>query len=61
MSDRIGDAWLAYCERLGVATVDLRPTFRESTVRLFWTTDVHIDLAGQRVVAQALLSQISAD
>ena len=55
VSDRIADCWLAFLESRGIAHVDLRPRFRASSRRLYWVTDTHLDVEGQRVVAEALL------
>jgi hypothetical protein len=55
VSDRIADRWLAYLASRGIACVDLRPAFRAARERLFWRTDAHVNLEGQRVIAEALL------
>lgn len=55
VSDRIADGWLAFLQRRGIEYVDLRPTWRAASERLYWRTDTHINLAGQRAVADALL------
>jgi hypothetical protein len=55
VSDRIADGWLAFLQRRGIEHVDLRPTWRATSERLYWRTDTHINLAGQRAVADALL------
>ncbi len=59
VSQRIADAWLAYCAQLGIETIDLRPRFLESRERLFWKSDIHINLAGQRIVAEALFAKLA--
>jgi hypothetical protein len=55
VSDRLADAWLAFLEERSIPRVDLRPAFRASDVRFYWTTDTHINLAGQRALGEALL------
>ena len=55
ISDRLADEWLAVLAERGIAHVDLRPTFRASKERLYWTTNAHIKLLGQRKIAEALL------
>lgn len=55
VSDRIADRWLEYLASRGIACLDLRPAFRAARERLFWTSDAHVDLEGQRVMAEALL------
>ena len=48
------DAYLASLELGGLSTLDLRPAFAASERRLFWKTDMHLDLEGNRVVAREL-------
>ena len=60
VSDRVADAWLAFLQRRGIEHVDLRPTWRAASERLYWRTDAHINLAGQRAVADALLPLFDA-
>jgi hypothetical protein len=55
VSDRIADSWLDFLTERGILHVDLRPKFRAAQERLYWTTDTHVNLAGQRVIADALL------
>jgi len=52
---RLADAWLAWCADHGVTTLDLRPAFTTADEPLYWRTDQHLDTAGHRVVAEALL------
>jgi hypothetical protein len=59
VSDRIADQWLEFVERRGIAHVDLRPAFRASQERLYWTTNAHINVVGQRLIAQALLPLVA--
>jgi lysophospholipase L1-like esterase len=54
--ERIADAWLAGLDAAGIARLDLRPPLREAARRgLYWRTDHHLSLIGQRTVAHALL------
>jgi len=61
VSGRIADAWIEYCAQLGIDVIDLRPRFLEADERLYWKADIHINLAGQRVVADALCARIGAE
>jgi hypothetical protein len=49
VSDRIADKWLAFVAARGIAHVDLRPVFRASRERLYWSTNAHINLPYTRV------------
>ena len=53
-SDRLADEWLGLIEAAGVRTLDLRPVFRAEATKLYWDQDLHLDLEGHRVVAEAL-------
>lgn len=55
LSDRIADKWLAFLEAHHIEHLDLRPTFRASKARLYWQSDTHVNLIGQKVIAGALL------
>lgn len=55
VTDRLADRWLAFLRERGVECVDLRPTWRASKERFYWRADSHINLAGQRAIADALL------
>lgn len=55
VSDRIADGWLAFLQRRGIEHIDLRPAWRAARERLYWRADTHLNLAGQRAVADALL------
>jgi len=54
VSDAIADGWIAIARERGIACVDLRPAFAASEKPCYWQLDHHIDLEGQRVVADAL-------
>ena len=58
-TDRIADAWMRSLAASGIPHVDLRPAFRAREEPLYWK-DGHINLAGHRAVAEALLPQIQA-
>lgn len=53
-SDRIADGWMEFLAERAIPCVDLRPPFRASQVPWFWNTDLHLNLAGQRAVAEAV-------
>lgn len=59
-TDRMASAFLTGLRGRGVEVVDLREPFRASAEPLYWSTDSHINLAGQRAVATALESRIRA-
>ena len=56
--ERLADGWLADLAAAGVRAVDLRPPFRASQEALYWESDHHISLAGQRRVADELLGPV---
>ena len=53
--DRIAAGWLAFLAARGIEHVDLRPAWRAARERLYWRADSHLNLAGQRALAAALL------
>jgi hypothetical protein len=53
-SDRLADMLLAWLAARGVETLDLRPAFRAAQEPLYWAYDLHLNLAGQRLVAEQL-------
>lgn len=53
IANRLGDQLLAALKERGVQILDLRPIFRLQTKPLYWS-DLHIDLDGQRLVADTL-------
>lgn len=55
LSHRIADRWLAFLRERGIECLDLRPAWRASAERYYWRSDPHLNLEGQRAVAQALL------
>jgi hypothetical protein len=59
IANRLGDSLLATLRERGVVVVDLRPVFRAQSEPLYWS-DLHVNLRGQSVVAEALLAPVSA-
>ena len=53
-SDRVADGVLAWLAAEGVAALDLRPRFAASAEPLYWDTDLHLNVAGHRLVAEAV-------
>jgi len=53
-SHRMADDWIAALRERGVEVVDLRPALAAADERLFWEDGYHLNLVGQRVVAEAL-------
>jgi hypothetical protein len=60
VSEHIADAWLASLREHGLAAVDLRPALHAAEEICYWRTEHHINLAGNRVVADELLPAIDA-
>jgi hypothetical protein len=60
VSDRLADRWLGFLREQGIVAVDMRTAWRATSERMYWNTDTHINLAGQRSVAAALLEKIDA-
>ncbi len=58
---RMGEAWIELMAASGVRVLDLRPALRDAGEHLFWSHDHHLNLAGQRVVAQALFAALALD
>ena len=58
--ERLADAWIALLAEHDLPVLDLRPALRAATEPLFWRSDYHLNLAGQRVVADALLPAFEA-
>ncbi len=56
--ERLADAWLAWLAREGIAAVDLRPAFHAEAEPLYWKSDHHLNLAGHRAAARALLEPL---
>jgi len=58
VSDRIADAWLNHLAEEGVATLDLRPWFRDTEERLYFDSDKHINEMANQRIAEDLRSMI---
>lgn len=54
VSDRIADRWLAFLAEKEIEAIDLRPLMRAATERMYWFSDLHLNLAGHRLVADEL-------
>jgi hypothetical protein len=50
----LADDTIAGLEAAGVATLDLRPTFAAHTERLYWSTDLHLNVRGHALVAERI-------
>lgn len=59
VSDRLADAWLVALRERGIRTLDLRPDFGAAKERLYWESDLHLNVAGHRFVAQRLLGELA--
>jgi lysophospholipase L1-like esterase len=59
VDERLADAWLARLAADGVRTVDLRPAFRAAEEALYWESDHHVGLAGQRRIAAELHAAVA--
>jgi hypothetical protein len=58
ITNRIVDEYLADTRKRGVECIDLRPRFRAETMQLYWDRDHHVNVLGNRIVAEELLSRI---
>jgi hypothetical protein len=58
VSDRLADRWLAAMTAAGVDTVDLRPILRVTERSCYWRVDLHLDLDGHELAAQALFERL---
>jgi hypothetical protein len=58
VTSRIADEYLALLASRELSFVDLRPAFEAADQRLFWTTDMHLNLKGNRVVAHELALEL---
>lgn len=54
VSERIADAWLEFLVEREVAHLDLRAAFRAADEPLYWRTDHHLNVAGQRLVGESI-------
>ena len=58
-TDRLADELLVALAGAGIGTVDLRPVFRPDPDHHYWSRDLHLNLAGQQAVAEALFPVVS--
>lgn len=58
VADRLADAWLAQLRELGLCALDLRPALRALPEPAYWRADHHLNLLGQRALADALRAAI---
>ncbi len=54
VSDEIADRWLEFLKRNEIEHLDLRPHFGAEEQPLYWYTDHHLNVAGQRKIAELL-------
>ena len=57
-SDQIADAWLEFVDEREIEKLDLRPIFAAAEEPLYWVSDRHINLAGQRLIAESIRPRI---
>ena len=60
VDERLADGWLAALAERGIRAVDLRPVLRASPEPAYWESDHHINLLGQRLVADALRPHVES-
>ena len=58
-TQEMAGALLKRLAALGIETIDMRPAFRQAAESLYWKADWHINLAGHRVIAGALIDALS--
>lgn len=54
VSDEIADRWLEFLRHHEIEHLDLRPHFSAAAQPLYWYTDHHLNVAGQRKIAELL-------
>ena len=59
-SGLLADRWMDELRRYGGSVLDLRSKFREADYDLYWRSDLHINLAAHRLIAQELTPFILA-
>ena len=52
---RLGDGFVAGCDRLGLPVLDLRETLADQPEPMYWRADHHLSVAGHARIAEALL------
>jgi hypothetical protein len=57
----LGDRFLAFLREREVAVLDARPLFEAAAKPLYWPGDLHIDLAANRLLAEALVPLVSGE
>ena len=58
-TDALADCFLARAGELGVETLDARPVLRASDDVLYWVEDEHLNVAGQRLLGEALAERLA--
>lgn len=58
LTTELADRWLAFAQSQGTACLDLRPVLLESELDAYWPFDLHLDLEGNDLVAEALLGWV---
>jgi hypothetical protein len=61
ITNRIVDDWLAYARGRGIECLDLRARIASEPLQLYWDRDHHLNLVGNRVVAESLLPTIEPE
>ncbi|MEM7305128.1 MAG: SGNH/GDSL hydrolase family protein [Planctomycetota bacterium] len=59
-ADGWADRWIAHVRSLGLPIFDPRDEWREADVDLYWLGDHHINIEGQRRMAEGLLPLVEA-
>lgn len=57
----LGDRFLAFLRERDVTVLDARPLLRAAPKPLYWPTDLHINLAANRMLAEALLPLVQGE
>jgi hypothetical protein len=60
LTARLAAEFLADLAGAGIATLDMTPIFQAAAEPPFWDLDLHMDLAGHRLVAEALAPLVEA-
>lgn len=60
IANRLADAWLEFARARGISTIDLRVAISEARRPLYWDRDHHVSVEGNRVIAEALLTEVGA-
>jgi hypothetical protein len=59
-SDEVADGWLEFVAERDIELLDLRPIFAAADEPLYWTTDCHVNLVGQQLIAESIRPRIEA-